>query len=115
MSDVGGLHENYIYHISLFSFNILSDPIHTRSHTRRQKVKIVETSDDCRIIDIVIGSGSIGAEFGLDLRLAMIDAKNKAARLGADSIKIIGSSDVSTRAALSSPSGTVMVKALDCN
>jgi hypothetical protein len=39
----------------------------------------------------------------------------KAARLGADSIKILGSSDVSTRAALSSPSGTVMVRALDCN
>jgi len=80
-----------------------------------EKLKIVETSDNCRIIDIVIGSGSIGAEFGLDLRLAMIDAKNKAARLGADSIKIVGPSDVSTRAALSSPAGTVMVKALDCN
>jgi hypothetical protein len=80
-----------------------------------EKLKIVETSDNCRIIDIVIGSASFGAEFGQDLRLAMIDAKNKAARLGADSIKIIGPRDVSTRAVLSNPSGTVMVKALDCN
>ena len=79
------------------------------------KLKIVETSDNCRIIDVVIGSGSFGTEFGQDLKLAMIDSKNKSARLGADSIQIIGAGDVSTRAALSSPAGTVMVKALDCN
>ena len=79
-----------------------------------EKLKIVETSENCRIIDIVIGSGNFGTEFGQDLKLAMIDAKNRSARLGADSIQIIGAGDVSTRAALSSPAGTVMVKALDC-
>ena len=78
-------------------------------------LNIVESSENCRIIDIVIGSGEVGTELGQDLKLAMIDAKNKAARLGADSIRILGSDDVSTRAALSSPADTVMVEALDCN
>ncbi|MGA7277770.1 MAG: hypothetical protein WBW79_07530 [Desulfocapsaceae bacterium] len=80
-----------------------------------EKLNIVETSDNCRIIDIVIGSAALGTELGQDLKLAMIDAKNKAARLGADSIRILGSEDVSTRAALSSPSNSVMLEALDCN
>lgn len=80
-----------------------------------EQLKIVQTTENCRIIDIVIGSGNLGTEFGQDLKLAMIDAKNKAARLGADSIRILGSEDVSTRAALSSPADTVMVEALDCN
>ncbi|MGI9570665.1 MAG: hypothetical protein ACR2PH_13245 [Desulfobulbia bacterium] len=80
-----------------------------------ENLKIVQTSDNCRIIDIVIGSSELGTEFGQDLKLAMIDAKNKAARLGADSIRILGSDDVSTRAALSSPADTVMAEALDCN
>jgi heptaprenylglyceryl phosphate synthase len=49
------------------------------------------------------------------LRPLPIEAKNKAAKLGADSIMIIGSDDVSTRAALNSRGSAVMVEALDCN
>lgn len=80
-----------------------------------EQLEIVETTHNCRIIDVVIGRSKLGSELGQDLKLAMIDAKNKAARLGADSIRILGSDDVSTRAALSSPAGTVMLEALDCN
>jgi glutamate dehydrogenase/leucine dehydrogenase len=39
---------------------------------------------------------------------------NKAAELGADSIRIFGSNDVSARPALNSRGGTVMVEALKC-
>lgn len=80
-----------------------------------QKLKIVEASENCRIIDVVTGSAEVGNELGQDSRLALIDAKNKAARLGADSILIVGSDDVSTRAALSGRGAAVIVEALDCN
>ena len=79
-----------------------------------EKLKIVESSDNCQIIDVVIGSAELGTELGQDSKLALIEAKNKAAKLGADSIRILGSDDVSTRAALNSRGGTVMVEALNC-
>ena len=79
-----------------------------------EKLKIVESSDNCQIIDVVIGSAELGTEIGQDSKLALIEAKNKAAQLGADSIRILGSDDVSTRAALNSRGGTVMVEALNC-
>lgn len=80
-----------------------------------ENLKIVETSDNCQIIDVVIGSAELGNEIGQDSKLALIEAKNKATKLGADSIRIIGSDDVSTRAALNSRGSAVMVEALDCN
>ena len=79
-----------------------------------EQLKIVESSDNCQIIDVVVGSAELGTEIGQDSKLALIEAKNKAARLGADSIRIFGSDDVSTRAALNSRGGTVMVEALKC-
>ncbi len=80
-----------------------------------ENLKIVETSDNCEIIDIVIGSAELGNEIGQDSKLALIEAKNKAAKLGADSIRIIGSDDVSTRAALNSRGSAVILEALHCN
>jgi hypothetical protein len=80
-----------------------------------KKLKVVENADNCRIIDVVIGSSEVGTELGQYLELAMIDARNKAARLGADSIRILGSEDVSARTPLAIPTDSVMLEALDCD
>ena len=80
-----------------------------------EQLKTVESSDNCQIIDVVIGRARLGQEIGRDTKLALIEAKNKAASLGADSIRILGSEDMSTNAALGSRGGTVMVEALKCD
>ena len=79
-----------------------------------EQLKTVESSNDCQIIDVVIGRARLGQEIGRDTKLALIEAKNKAASLGADSIRILGSDDVSTGTAMGSRGGTVMVEALKC-
>lgn len=79
-----------------------------------EQLRIVESSNNCQIIDVVVGSAKLGTEIGQDTKLALIEAKNKAAELGADSIRIFGSNDVSAGPAMNSRGGTVMVEALKC-
>lgn len=79
-----------------------------------QSLQVVTSADNCRVIDIVVGSSDLGQEIGMDSEYAMIDAKNKAALLGADSIKIVGAEEDSSRRMLTYDGGTVILEALDC-
>lgn len=79
-----------------------------------EKLLVVDSTENCRIINVVVGSHDIGKEIGQNVKYALNDAKNKAAKLGADSIRIVGSKDVSSRVAMSSRSNSVIVEALDC-
>ncbi len=80
-----------------------------------EKLLVVDSIENCRIIDVIVGSHDIGKEIGQNVNFALNEAKNKAAKLGANSIRIVGSKDVSRKVAMSSRGSSVIVEALDCN
>lgn len=80
-----------------------------------EKLLVVDNTENCKIIDVITGAHSFGKEIGKDVQFALNEAKNKAARLGANAIKIVGPKDVSNKVGMSSRGGSVIVEALDCD
>src|SRR6476620_2200652 len=48
-----------------------------------------QREESCRVIGMVVGSNSMGMTYAQDMEGALVDARNKAAALGANAVRIL--------------------------